>query len=167
MTPPVALPNLACFCQGHTPYGPLPTKDLCGGETKADLFQEAGDLLLANVAQGLSSSFAKPSSGCTGISDAFMQTPLPLLYLGSHLHHHLMTVPAVSGSIPISFHTHICLSSPWMFKPFLAESITEYSSERNLGGRRNKVEWLMSLWSCLSHLYSQIHLGAWNDMYVL
>lgn len=77
-----------------------------------------------------------------------LNAPLPLLYLGSPLYCDLMILSAVFSSLPISFHPHICLSSPCMFTLFLAESTTEYSiGRRNLGGRRSKVEWLVSLWS--------------------
>ena len=55
----------------------LPTKDLCGG----DLVQEAGDSFAINMAQGHPHGFAKPSSGCTGISSASTKPPL-LLFLG-------------------------------------------------------------------------------------
>lgn len=152
------------LCQGHTSSVLLPTKDLCGG----DLVQEAGDSFAINMAQGHPQSFAKPSSGCTGISNASTKAPLLLLSLGSHLCHQLLTLPAGSSSLPISFHTHICLSSPWVFRPLLAESITKcYMTRRSSGGSRNKAEWLMSLWRCLSNLYLQMHVGIWNGVYVL
>ena len=126
-----------------------PTNDLCS----EDLVQEAGESFAINMAQGHPQSFAKPSSSCTGISNASTKAPLLLLSLGSHLCHHLLTLPAGSSSLPISFHTHFCLSSPWMFRPLLAESITKYSmARRNSGGSRNKAVWL-SLWRCLSNLY--------------
>lgn len=151
------------LCQGHTSSVLLP-KDLCGG----DLVQEAGDSFAINMARGHPQSFAKPSSGCTGISNASTKAPLLLLSLGSHLCHQLLTLPAGSSSLPISFHTHICLSSPWVFRPLLAESITKcYMTRRSSGGSRNKAEWLMSLWRCLSNLYLQMHVGIWNGVYVL
>ena len=65
------------LCQGHAPSVLLPTKDLCGG----DLVQEAGDSFAINMAQGHPHGFAKPSSGCTGISSASTKPPL-LLFLG-------------------------------------------------------------------------------------
>lgn len=120
----------------HAPSVLLPTKGLYGG----DLVQEAGDSLCYQHGSRIA-YMALPNlpSGCTD------PTPLTKLLFcslpwGHTLCHHLLTLPAGSSSLPISIHTHICLSSPWMFRLFLVEPITKCSmARRNSGGSRNKA----------------------------
>lgn len=108
-------------------------------------------------------SFAKPSSGCTGISNASVKAPLLLLSLGVTLVPSSVDSPSWLQLTPYFLsHTHLSVKSLDV-QAFLGR----VHHKMFYGKKEFSAEWLISLWGCLSHLYLQMHVAICNGVDVL
>lgn len=134
--------NWAFLCQGHILMGCSPPMTVCGGDTKADPFLGVRGLLSRQLGsrtpKQLCQTFLWLHSDLGCFHPNFSPC-LPLSFTWGHVCIMIwwLSQPSLAHCL-FPFTQTFCLSSPCMFNPFLAESITQHTTgRRNLGGRRN------------------------------